>query len=374
VNLDSPPPRTLIDATAIPPERGGVGRYVDGLLAAFADASADVAVLCRPGDADHYRRAGLRGIVAPGWVSITPLRLLWEQLAIPGLVRRGGFSVLHSPHYTFPVFGKFGRVVTVHDLTFFTLPGAHSVVKRWFFRFWLGRLARAAFPVVAVSRATADELTRILRVDPSRVVVAPHGYDAATFSPPSSARISSFAAGLEPPTDRWIAFLGTLEPRKNLVALVAAHRLLGPRAPALLLAGGAGWDSRLDAAVAESTAAGHDVRLLGYLPVDDLAPFLAGAEIVAYPSLGEGFGLPVLEAMATGACVLTTRLLALPEVGGDAVAYAEPAAEALADEMAALLGNGELRADLRRRATVRAATFTWEASALAHLRAYGRAT
>jgi glycosyltransferase involved in cell wall biosynthesis len=371
---DAPRPlRVLVDATAIPAERGGVGRYVDGLVAALDRISIPFVVLCKPADAAGFRDAGADVLVAPAAIARAPVRLLWEQIGLPRIVRTGGFDVLHSPHYTFPLFGRFGRVVTVHDLTFFTLPATHSPLKRGFFRFWLRRLARRRFPIVAVSRATADELVRILGVPGERIVVAPHGFDSTTFAPPTAQRIASYADTIDLAPGGWIGFLGTREPRKNLTSLVAAHRRLGPEAPALLIAGGAGWDTELDAVIAESRSAGSDVRALGYLPVDDLAPFLAGAAVVAYPSLGEGFGLPVLEAMATGACVLTTRALALPEVGGDAVAYTGPDAAAIAEQLAALLADDDRRADLRTRAVVQAATFTWEASARAHLEAFGRA-
>ena len=137
----------------------------------------------------------------------------------------------------------------------------------------------------------------------------------------------------------YVAFLGTLEPRKNLPALVAAWRQAvdGRQiATALVLAGGHGWDGALEAAVAAVPAPLRVVRP-GYLALDDLPAFLGGALVVAYPSLGEGFGLPVLEAMAWGAAVLTTRRLSLPEVGGEAVAYTEPDATSIAGALGRLL-------------------------------------
>ncbi len=361
-------PRVLVDATAIPPDRGGVGRYLDGLLGALATDDPPT-VVARADDAERYRAAGLPVIVAPRAVRSAPFRILWEQTALPRLVRRGGFDVLHSPHYTFPLVGRFGRVVTVHDLTFFTLPERHSPAKRAFFRFWLRRAARASFPVVAVSQATADEFSRITGADPSRVVVAPHGFDPEVFAPPAAREIEAFGAAQQPPLERWIAFLGTIEPRKNVPALVAAHRLLDD-APALLLAGGSGWDPEAAPAIEASRAVGHDVRQLGYLPLEQLSAFLGGAELVVYPSAGEGFGLPVLEAMATGAAVLTTAELALPEVGGDAVRYSGTTPAELAAAMRALLDTPGERERLGARARERASLFTWTRSAELHRRAF----
>jgi glycosyltransferase involved in cell wall biosynthesis len=362
----------LVDATAIPADRGGVGRYLDGLLGALADHESPT-VVARADDAERFRELGLPVIVAPRRVAKAAHRILWEQLGLPRIVRTGGFDVLHSPHYTFPLLGRFARVVTIHDLTFFTLPAAHSRVKRMFFRFWLRRVARRRVLVVSVSAATAAEFTRILGADPERIVVAPHGYDPQVFHPPAPDAVAAFARAQQPPLGRWIAFLGTIEPRKNVPALVAAHAALGPDAPALLLAGGAGWDPDAPAAIEAARAEGRDVRALGYLPLSELPAFLGGAELVAYPSLGEGFGLPVLEAMATGATVLTTARLALPEVGGDAVAYTEVDAASIAEALRDLLGDPGARTRLGAAALERASLFTWAEAARLHRRAYREA-
>ena len=147
---------------------------------------------------------------------------------------------------------------------------------------------------------------------------------------------------------------------------------LGAQAPALVLAGGRGWDTEVDPAVA---AVPNGLRVVrpGYLPLADLAPYLSGATVVAYPSLGEGFGLPVLEAMACGAPVLTTRELSLTEVGGDAVAYSGTDADGIGEALAALLADPERRAALSAAAVERAAGFTWDAAAAAHVEAYEQA-
>ena len=153
--------------------------------------------------------------------------------------------------------------------------------------------------------------------------------------------------------------------------LAGAAGLTG-KALALVLAGGRGWDEEVDLAAAEVPAGGRLLRP-GYLPLELLAGFLGEAEVVAYPSLGEGFGLPVLEAMACGAPVLTTRLLALPEVGGDAVAYTEPDPQAITAALGALLADPARRAALASAGRARAAEFDWRACARAHLAAYAAA-
>jgi glycosyltransferase involved in cell wall biosynthesis len=371
------PPRVLVDATAVPADRGGVGRYVDSLLAALVVAGADLAVVCQRSDAERYGRLGERVTVVPGPAAIShrPARLAWEQTGLPLVAQQVAADVVHSPHYTLPL--RVGRpvVVTVHDATFFTDPGVHSSVKGTFFRSATRTALRRAARCVVPSRATRDELVRVLSADPAGIDVAHHGVDAAVFHLPDEDECSRLQARLGLTGQPYVAFLGMLEPRKNVPGLVRGwvRACEGrPDPPALVLAGATGWDDEVDAAVAEVPA---HLRVLrpGYLRVGDLPGYLGGAVLVAYPSLGEGFGLPVLEAMACGAPVLTTARLALPEVGGDAVAYTEPDPVSVGEAIAALLDDPDRRAQLAHAGHERAATFTWQRSAEQHLEAYERA-
>ena len=370
-------PRVLVDATAVPADRGGVGRYVDGLISALAAGGADLAIVCQRADAERYGRLAPAAAVVPGPAAIAhrPARLAWEQTGLPLVAQEVAADVLHSPHYTMPL--RCGRpvVVTVHDATFFTEPDLHSSVKGTFFRSATRTALRRASRVVAPSRATRDELVRVLEASADTIDVAYHGVDAATFRVPSEAEKVRVQARLGLAGQSYIAFLGMLEPRKNVPGLIrgwvqaCAGREL---TPALVLAGGSGWDDTIDATMAEVPS---HLRVLrpGYLRFTDLPGYLGGAVLVAYPSHGEGFGLPVLEAMACGAPVLTTQRLSLPEVGGDAVAYTEPDPESIAAALRALLDDPDRRAELGAAGHERSLEFTWAASAEAHLAAFRRA-
>jgi glycosyltransferase involved in cell wall biosynthesis len=299
------------------------------------------------------------------------LRLLWEQVGLPGVARRARADLIFSPHYTMPLFARVPVVVALYDAIFFSHPELHSRLKRTFFRFWIKQsLARAA-ACIAPSEATKAELLRLARPKSDRIHVALLGVDDDTFHVPSARERAAASALIG--SGHWIAFLGTLEPRKNVANLVRAFGglLASPeiqsRYPGLVLAlaGGKGWDGEVDRAIASSTARERILRL-GFVPNDALAGILGGSVVTAYPSLGEGFGFPVLEAMKCGSPILTTRLLSLPEVGGDVAVYTEPDSESIERSLRALLEDDHDRASRSKAGVKRAAQFSWSASAKAH--------
>jgi len=370
-------PRVLVDATAVPPDRAGVGRYVDELLRALDAAGEPVAIACQARDAAHYREACPGATVLPvHGIESTAKRFAWEQLGLPRLARRAGVALIHSPHYTMPLLTRLRRTVAFHDATFWSDPGVHTRAKRRFFPAWMRVSRRRADAIVVPSAATAAELARYLG-GTTRYDVIHHGVDHERFRPPAPGEVARAreAAGLP---EHWFAFLGTVEPRKNVVGLVdgyaaAAEAWTGEPEdfPVLAIAGGEGWDVDLAPAIARVPPPGV-VKRLGYLPIADLPGYLGGARVVCYPSLAEGFGLPVLEAMACGAAVLTTHRLAIPEVAGDAVEYTEPDSASIAEALATLDADAGRRAELAALGPARAAGFTWAASAAAHLAVWER--
>jgi glycosyltransferase involved in cell wall biosynthesis len=367
----------LVDATSVPADRGGVGRYVDGLLGALDRSGADLAVVCQRTDAERYGRLlpGADVLPAPSAAAHRPARLAWEQTGLPLLAQQVGADVLHSPFYTCPLRAACPVTVTVHDATFFTEPEHYDKSKRTFFRSAIKTSLRRAARVIVPSKATRDELIRLLDADPTRIDVAYHGVDHEAFHAPTDDEKARVRARLGLGDTPYVAFLGAKEPRKNVPNLIrgwVAAVADRARPPALVIAGGSGHDDEIDQAVAEVPA---QLRLLrpGYLRYADLPGYLGGALVAAYPSHGEGFGLPILEAMACGAPVLTTPRLSLPEVGGDAVAYTGESPEEIARDLGELLDDEARRLTLAKAGFDRAKEFTWESSAEVHLTAWARA-
>jgi glycosyltransferase involved in cell wall biosynthesis len=371
-------PRVLVDATSVPADRGGVGRYVDGLLGALGRrGDVDLAVVCQRTDAERYQAQlpQAQVIAAPGAVNHRPARLAWEQTGLPMLAQQLGAGVLHSPFYTCPLRASCPVTVTVHDATFFTEPEHYDKSRRTFFRSAIKTSLRRAARVIVPSKATRDELIRLLDADPTGVDVAYHGVDPAAFHAPTPDEKSRVRARLGLGDKEYVAFLGAKEPRKNVPNLIRGWAEAvrdRPSPPALVLAGGQGHDDEIDQAASEVPS---HLRVLrpGYLRFSDLPGYLGGALVAAYPSYGEGFGLPVLEAMACGAPVLTTPRLSLPEVGGDAVAYTGPDPAEIATELASLLDDEPRRIRLAGAGLARAKEFNWDSSAEVHLTSWARA-
>jgi glycosyltransferase involved in cell wall biosynthesis len=371
-------PRVLVDATAVAADRGALGRYVDGLVAALHRADVDLAVACQRSDEERYAALApkSRVVAGPPAIAHRSARLAWEQTGLPLIAKQVEADVIHAPYYSMPLRAGIPVVVTIHDVTYFAEPELHNPVRATYIKSATRTAVRRAARLIVPSKATRDEMVRLLDADPTRMDVAYHGVDQAIFHPPSEDERRRVSDRLGLHGRPYIAFLGALEPRKNVPNLIRGWAKATDGlddVPALVLAGSGGWDDDVDAALADVP---RRLRVLrpGYLRWSSLPGFFGGALVVALPSRGEGFGLPVLEAMSCGSTVLTTHRSSLPEVGGDAVAYTEPDPDSIATALRALIADTDRRRALAEAAAARAAEFTWAASAEAHLASYQRAT
>jgi glycosyltransferase involved in cell wall biosynthesis len=364
--------RVAVDATAVPARLTGAGVYAAGLLAALARRDdLELDAFCAPGSAPALAAPGLRlhpvAVAAAG----RPARIAWTQLLAGRAARRRSADLLHGVHYELPLRPRLPALVTVHDLTMLTHPEWHEASKVRYFGWAMRRAVAAARRVLCVSATTARDLRELLGVPPERIDVTPLGTDLRP-APAGAVDAVRRRLGLDGP---YLLGLGTAEPRKDLPTLVQAFASLAAELPhRLVLAGLAGWGAgALAAEVAASGVAGR-ILLPGYVPEADKAALFTGADVFAYPSRYEGFGLPVLEAMACGTPAVTTTGGSLPEVAGDAAALVEPGdAGALAAAVAKLAADPAARHDAAARGLARAAAFTWERCADLTAAAYRRA-
>jgi glycosyltransferase involved in cell wall biosynthesis len=209
-------------------------------------------------------------------------------------------------------------LVTVYDLSFIHYPQVLSAARRWYLRLFTTLSCRRARRVITISHATARDLHESLGISPDKIDVAACGYDHARYQPLPSEEVEAFRVKRGLPERFWF-FLGTLEPRKNLATLLDAYaRLPGTERLPLILAGGKGWQYADIFERITRYGLEDQVRLPGFVPAEDLPLWYNSAEVFIYPSVFEGFGLPVLEAMACGAPVIVSDASSLPEVAGSA--------------------------------------------------------
>ncbi|MBN1179105.1 MAG: glycosyltransferase family 4 protein [Anaerolineae bacterium] len=348
----------------------GVHHYVAHLLRYLPGAGCRLTALLgpdspAPGDGYTVRRAR--------WPTARPaVRVAWEQIALPGAVRRTGVDLLHAPAFVAPLLTSIPTVVTIHDLSFLRFPHLFRPANRLYLSALTKASARRARRVIAVSSHAAEEAVRLLGVSRERVDVVYHGVDS-DFRPLPPETVAAFRAQRQLP-ERFVLFVGTLEPRKNVVRLVEAFQRLSDDGLRLVLAGGRGW---YDDAIFERVAAlGMQERVIfpGYVPVEELPLWYNAATVFAYPSLYEGFGMPVTEAAACGTPVLTSNTSSLPEAAGDGAVLVDPTdVDALADGLHRLSTDASLREDMRRRGLAHARTLTWEQTAARTLSVYQRA-
>lgn len=300
--------------------------------------------------------------------------VLGEQTLLPALAARARVDLVHSLASTAPLWGPFRRVTTVHDLIYARFPDAHSGLRDRGMRLLVPAAARRSQRVLTDSRSTRADLIELLGLAPERIDVAPLG--PAPVRPEIASSQAQTRARLRLGERQVLLSLSAKRPHKNLLALISALALIAPaRRPLLVLPGYPTWHEAELRARATELGVEQDVRLLDWVSPEELEGLWALARAFVFPSLYEGFGLPVLEAMARGVPVACSNASSLPEVAGDAALMFDPYDEhAMARAIERLLALDEReREHARALGIARAARFTWERTARATLESYARA-
>jgi len=352
----------VFDARSVTDHYPGIGRYGSGLTQALArQDDLRLTLLIDPRASRTFHSLPDVECVP---VPCSP-RSLSQQWAVPALLRRLRADVYHSPYYLMPYRKTCPKVVTFYDLIPLVVSGTHPALFRLFFRLAHRLAAAAADRIIAISQSTAADLER-LGAPKDKITVIPLGV-GGEFRPRSPQEVEALRQRYGLP-EQFALYVGTNKPHKNLPRLVKAWALASRWAPAL----GASWtlvaagreDPRYPRVVDLAVTYGVRVLAIGPVPEGDLPALYSVASLFIFPSLYEGFGLPVLEAMACGTPVICSNTSSLPEVAGDAALMVDPTdVQALAESIRFVLMEDALRKELTIKGLARAAEFSWERTA-----------
>ncbi len=361
--------------------RTGVSAYVvnlfEAMQAADHDSAYDVLIPEPDRDVVQVRGANVRKTVVPARWANPVAAIAWHNLVLPGRSRREGYDLVHIPSYRrLPYFKGTRILATVHDLATLHLDAKYDAARMFFNRRIVPTLIRRADRIITVSRYTRDDLVNLVGYPADRIHVIYSGINHKIYRPvprdEARARLAE-KHGLDRP---FLVFVSRVEhPAKNHVRLIRAFERLGADAPdgLQLVFSGADWNgaAAVRAAAAASPKA-KDIRFLGFAPLSDLPLLYSACEVAVYPSLFEGFGFPIVEALACGAPVVCSNTSSMGEIAGDCVPKFDPYRE---DEIAAAITAALRRGrtdDLSARGRAYAAGFTWEGAAFATLDVYRR--
>lgn len=367
--------RVLIDGTTLLLRSAGVKNYVYHWIAALWQIAGRQTIAVFPyldsiGDLSHetspVNRAGTWARI--GWVLFSNIR---GNPALSLAIR--DVDVFHASLHVANPPSSAALTGTLHDFTCSLMPETHTAVNVQATLRYAERLKKRARRVIAVSAQTKSDAVRLMGFDPERIDVIHHGVDDAyrSVAPDDIERVRAAYRLIKP----YILFVGTIEPRKNVDLLLDAYAQLRPSTRDefdLVVVGPKGWSS--GPTIARLTSGLQGVRYLGYVPEQDLPAVTAGAAVFIYPSLYEGFGFPVAQAMAAGTPVITSNVSSLPEIAGDDAVFIDPRSlSGMAAGIERVLLAPTLARDLAERGRARAERYTWERCARESLAFFERA-
>ena len=375
--------KIAIDLTPIPRQMTGVGKYARCLLKSLAefDRENHYWLFVKEDQFDQYRPGQENFHIVPQSRILHNrlIRLLWEQIALPVQLLKRKIDLLHSIHYTTPLFSPCKRVITIHDMTFYLFPEKHTLIKRLFFRSIIPAAIKKTNHIFADSKNTRADILKIFNLPTAKIDVVYLVTDPIyrPFDIQSMEMDLEKKYGIRFP---FILYVGTLEPRKNVWRLIQAYAQLSAETHLqhrLVIVGKKGWAykeifetlSGLDRKIREK------IIFTGYVAEKDLPSLYNAAELFVYPSLYEGFGIPPLEAMACGVPVIASNISSLPEVVGDAGLQVNPLdTEAISGAMREVLTNKGLGTELKKKGIQAAKKFSTKRMAEGILAGYNKAT
>ena len=352
--------RIGIDTQALAGKKSGLGIYTDQLVSHLKqiDRQNEYVLLV------NRRKFGER----------TYDRLVWENFSLAGEARKEHVGILHTPAFSVPfVKGNWRSVVTIHDLIGIIFPGHLSFPSRCYWAHWLPFVNRRSERIIVDSNCTKQDVIKYLKVDPQKIRVVHLAASDRFKKSKTSDEIQMVCAqyGISRP---YLLYVGNIEPRKNLVRVLKAFSELKKKRNIehqLVLAGSRTWRYPILDHLIQEYGLSKSIKCLNYIDDEALISLYNGTELLVFPSLYEGFGMPILEAMQCGVPVLTSKLSSIPEVAGDAAYYVDPyRAEEIEDGIWAVLSDKALSESLRQKGFVQAAKFSWKLTAEKTLAVY----
>lgn len=297
-------------------------------------------------------------------------RWYWENLELPAMVKKDKVDILHIPAFAPPFFTQQKVLVTVHDIIGMIFPNQLHAPSRWYWGQWLPSAIKRADFIIADSESTQHDLIQHLKISKDMIrVIYPSGHES--FSRESNPKLQQQVKARFGISDRYFLFVGTIEPRKNLARVIEAFSIFldavksGSRYQLVVVGQKDFGKGKLFKSIT------HDLRtkidntiFAGYVTHEELNQLYCGSEALVYPSLYEGFGIPILEAMASGVPVITARTTSIPEVAGEAAIYVDPESnQSIAEGMLHLQGDTRLRESAIQRGFEQLKKFSWKKTA-----------
>jgi glycosyltransferase involved in cell wall biosynthesis len=361
--------RIGFDVSCLSVPKSGVGTYTSNLMEKLSSQPADEIVPLAP------RALQVGNGHGAGRGSFRLNKTLWMQAALPWQLTRLRLDVCHFTNSVAPLWTPCPSVITIHDMTLWLYPQFHYWARILTMRPIIPLAARRAHAIIAVSHSTKRDIVRILGVPENKVHVVHEAPSDAFRRLSPGPEVDALLRRHQVPRP-FVLFVGTIEPRKNLVRLLEAFALLrntGSIPHRLVLVGNRGWKDREIFATVERLSLTRDVQFLGYVSQAELVGLYNQADALAFPSSYEGFGLPVLEAMACGTPVVTSRNSSLEEVGGDAAEYVDASSiESIAAGLRRVLLDRDRGAELRAKGLAHVKSFSWAEAAAKTRRLYER--
>lgn len=353
----------------LPGKVGGSETYIRNLVKSLSRLAGDntyYIFLNKESEAIFdFPSAGMHVVVCPIRAQNRPLRILWEQFILPFQVRRHNIDVLLSAGMTAPFFRPARSYVVIYDLQHVNQPRNFSMVHLLFLRAIIYLSAKTADGVITISEHVKNDIVKHYNIEPGKIVVSHLGVNHDVFLPARSGTIPAVRTKYNLP-ERYILYSAALLPHKNHERLLQAFKEIQGEFPGRKLVLTGAWESGYakTASVISKLGLEQDVLMLGWLPFEDIPLIYRGAELFVYPTLHEGFGLPILEAMACGVPVVCSRLEPLIEVAGDAAFFVDPCDHSdIARGLLTILKDDAGRAKLIEKGLLRAREFTWEKTA-----------